>query len=179
MSAPSHRGLATDDPRNAGVIELFRPEDLSVEELRRRIEAIAERVDNPKTKADILDRAKRVGEQTFRPPPQLFQAPGEFAWKDLAWAAHPDLVQAIRRIDAELDTDCLCLLWGRPALVHPGSGVVFAVAIGSIGIAARLPAAYASAPVLAAFDLAPAGPDWRFADLRDTAWGQAALSWAG
>lgn len=32
------------------------------------------------------------------------------------------------------------MFWGRPALVHPQSGVVFAVGFGSIGLVMRLPA---------------------------------------
>jgi hypothetical protein len=180
MAEPDHAGVSTDDPRNAGPIAFFRPEDLTREQLKTRIEAIAARVENAATKAQILERAAKVDDQAFRPPAPLCVAPGAFAWREIAYAAHPDLVDAIREANAALPQDCLCLLWGRPALVHPKTGVIFAVAVGSIGILARLPARYqpSARKIPSGFDPAGAGPDWRLVDLRDDAWGAAAYAHA-
>jgi hypothetical protein len=179
-----HAGISPDDPRNRGLIDLLRPEDLTPAELQTRIEAIAARVDNAVTKARILERAAKVPTTTFRPPPPMSLAPGAFTASELRYAAHPDYVVVIRRLNAALPRDCLCLFWGRPALVHPETGVVFAVAIGSIGIAARMPAAndvvaQARPRRRSAFDLRPAGPEWTLVDTRDDRWCAAAYASAG
>ncbi len=171
MADEVHVGVAVDDPRNAGGLALFRPEELTREELTARIEKIAARVENATTRAQMLERAANITEEAFRPPPPMCRKPGEFERKDLAYAAHPDLVVALRDAGKALPQDCLCLLWGRPALVHPQTGVIFAVAVGSIGIGARLPADYPGDKLTRRgdFDFAAAGPEWRLVDLRDNA----------
>jgi hypothetical protein len=77
-------------------------------------------------------------------------------------------------LDDALPRRCRWVFWGGPALVHPTSGVVFAVGIGTIGLVMRLPEPVLAAadPGLAAiavkgargrtFDIAAAGPQWRF-----------------
>src|SRR5258708_29411379 len=77
-------------------------------------------------------------------------------------------------VDAQsLRHGCRWVFWGGPALVHPETGVVFAIGTGTIGIVFRLPPhVIASAdPQLArvvqkfnrapTFDIGPAGPEWR------------------
>ena len=41
-------------------------------------------------------------------------------------------------MDDTLPQKCRWVFWGRPSLVHPDTGVVFAVAFGTIGIVLRL-----------------------------------------
>jgi hypothetical protein len=65
------------------------------------------------------------------------------------------------------------VFWGGPSLVHPETGVVFAIGIGTIGIVMRLPPHVVANvdPKLASvsqkfhslppFDNGPAGPEWR------------------
>jgi hypothetical protein len=154
---------------------MFRPVEYTPAELQARIEAIAARVTNATTKARILERAKKVPTTRFRPSPPMSRAPGAYSWNELAYAAHPDLVIAIRRLNTALPEDCLCLFWGRPALVHPLTGVVFGLAIGSIGIAARISSA-GNGDLMSyrrsrkSFDLRSAGPNWALVDPRDDRW---------
>ena len=176
-----HPGILADDPRNHGPIELLRPVELTPSELQERIETIAARVRNPITKASILERAARVPTTVFRPAPPLSVAAGAFTWNDLAYAAHPDLVIAIQNDNKTLPEDCLCLFWGRPALVHPSTGVVFGVAIGSIGIAGRIPPATGDVTrhIGSRFDLSLAGPEWCFIEPNNDRWCAIAYEEAG
>jgi hypothetical protein len=76
-------------------------------------------------------------------------------------------------MDDSMPQRCRWVFWGGPALVHPETGVVFAIGMGTIGIVLRLPPhVIASAdPQLArvvqkfnrapTFDIGPAGPEWR------------------
>ena len=82
---------------------------------------------------------------------------------------HPDIVEQLWRVDRALPVSCRWAFWGHPALVHPQTGVVFAVAIGTLGIVARLPPQLREGLTTThalsfgeAYDIAPAGPEWRF-----------------
>jgi hypothetical protein len=53
---------------------------------------------------------------------------------------HPDLVARLwAGLGAQLPEDCRRVVYGRPALVHPRTGVVFAFAVGTGPYALRLP----------------------------------------
>jgi hypothetical protein len=180
-----HRGLADDDPRNAAVIALLRPEDMSKAELKARIARFAEGVRQPQTKARLLDQLAAVDSTNFAPAPPLSLPPDHPGRPSFRDGAHPDLVTRLRVMDATLPERCLWLVWGRAALVHPRSGVIFAVAIGSIGIAARLPsdlcsdAPRALAAGLSAYDVSAAGPGWCFpSGASDALWCAAAYCFA-
>jgi hypothetical protein len=180
----AHAGASRDDPRNHGLIDMFRPVEYTPTELQARMAAIAARVTNEITKARILERAAKVTTTQFRPAPPMSRTPGAYSRNEFASAAHPDLVTAIRRLNTTLPVDCLCLFFGRPALVHPLTGVVFGLAIGSIGIAARIPAAGMGDAVpyrrsRTNFDLRAAGPEWLLVDPRDDAWCEPAYEDAG
>lgn len=62
---------------------------------------------------------------------------------------HPDVVERIwDHVGRALPVDCRCLIHGTPALVHPRSGVILAIGIGTrYGL--RLPASVYSAAILA------------------------------
>ena len=82
---------------------------------------------------------------------------------------HPDIVEQLWRLDGSLPLPSRWAVWGLPALVHPLTGVIFAVAIGTLGIVARLPPrlreGMASMHPLnfgESFDISSAGPEWRF-----------------
>ncbi len=92
----------------------------------------------------------------------------------LGLGTHPDIVEEMWRLDDALPARCRWVFWGGPALVHPVSGVVFAVGFGSVGFVVRLPQPVREAArpddaaiVLAGnlgrtFDISAAGPEWRF-----------------
>jgi hypothetical protein len=48
------------------------------------------------------------------------------------YGCHPDIVERVwDELGKSLPEDCRCLVYGRPALVHPGRGVVIAVCYGT------------------------------------------------
>lgn len=61
---------------------------------------------------------------------------------DLALGTHPDLVGTLwDELDHALPKRCAWIVEGRPALVHPDSGVVFGLAFGTQPIVLRVEAA--------------------------------------
>jgi len=44
---------------------------------------------------------------------------------------HPDIVERLWQLNADLPVDCRALVYGSPALVQPSTGVVFAVGTGT------------------------------------------------
>ncbi len=53
---------------------------------------------------------------------------------------HPDLVEIVwEQLPSQLPENCQWLIYGRPALVHPQSGIIFGMATGTSVLALRLP----------------------------------------
>lgn len=112
-------------------------------------------------------RRARRGESPLIAAPDSVAAPYE------RLGSHPDIVSRLwDELNPALPRDCRCIVLGTPALVHPGTGIVLAVAIGTqYGL--RLPpdaipeARQAGAKTATrwsggqTFDIADAfGPDW-------------------
>ena len=56
--------------------------------------------------------------------------------------AHPDWVEVLWQwLDAKLPTRCAWVVHGRAALVRRSSGIVFGLALGTLGVALRVPSA--------------------------------------
>lgn len=92
---------------------------------------------------------------------------------DPYWEAgsHPDAVERLwEELGAALPTDCRCLVYGTPALVHPSAGVVLAFSMGT-GYFVRLPSG-AVVP-----DAGQPG-DWRSETLRELGPDWAVGSWS-
>ena len=169
MPAPGHPGVRLGDPRNQLPIAYFRPPDVTLAYVRQRFAQVYRR----ETEAEVESRALRfmadMAAKSVRPPPPLSE-PVEAAphpWFGLG--VHPDIIEALWGLDRALPRPCRWLVWGHPALVHPSTGVIFAVAIGTLGIAARLPLdRREGAPTVRPlgfgrdYDLQAAGPEWRF-----------------
>jgi hypothetical protein len=78
-------------------------------------------------------------------------------------------------MDKGLPRSCRYVFWGKPALVHPETGVVFCVGFGTIGFVMRLPPDIlgeapeelahivdrVGGPSQRHYDISPAGPEWR------------------
>ena len=114
---------------------------------------------------------------------------------------HPEIVERLwDELGGTLPMPCRWILYGRPVLVHPSSGVVFGYAGGSLTYALRLPPiereaavragaktiheypAYRELDVAASrLDLADFGPEWVFGGWLEgeEAWCRAAFDYAG
>jgi len=167
-------GVNAADPRNAGPIAHFRPKEVTAESAAASLRAANPRLSEADIAARVARLMAKIASGQFRPPPPISQSLADVAdpWHGLG--THPDIVEAMWRLDDALPERCRWVFWGKPALVHPLTGVVFAVGIGTIGYAMRLPAEIraAAAPERASaritrnrtqtFDVSGAGPEWRF-----------------
>jgi hypothetical protein len=110
-----------------------------------------------------------LSDKPHREPPPLSQSLDQIADPHYGLSTHPDLVSLLWRLDGALPQSCRSVLWGYPALVHPETGVAFAVGFGTIGIVMRLPpdlresaSANRTTNPGQAYDISAAGPEWRF-----------------
>jgi len=168
-----HRGVAVDDPRNAGPIEFFRPKPVTRESLRRTFTAILGDKDTADGESRIEKTMQTIARGPIAPDPPVSQSLDAVADPWYGLGTHPDIIEALWDMDDSLPQRCRWVFWGGPSLVHPETGVVFGIGVGTIGIVFRLPPhVIASAdPQLArvvqkfnrapTLDIAPAGPEWR------------------
>jgi hypothetical protein len=116
----------------------------------------------------------RIADNPHRPPPPLSQSLEDVDDPYYGLGTHPDIVTRLWSLDELLPQRCRWVYWGKPSLVHPKTGVVFAVGFGTIGLVMRLPpkilreAQADQAPAVISgnpgqtFDIGPAGPEWHF-----------------
>ncbi len=168
-----HRGVAVDDPRNAGPIEFFRRKPVTRESLRRTFTAILGDKDTADVESRIEKTMQTIARGPIAPNAPVSQSLDAVTDPWYGLGTHPDIIEALWDMDDSLPQRCRWVFWGGPALVHPETGVVFAIGMGTIGIVLRLPPhVIASAdPQLArvvqkfnrapTFDIGPAGPEWR------------------
>ncbi len=173
-SIADHRGVAEDDPRNAGVIAFFRPVEPTRASIRATLAPHHAGRDEAALEAKVEALIAKIARGEVAPPPPLSQPLSAVADPVNGLSTHPDLVAELWMLDAALPSPCRWVFWGRPALVHPLTGVVFAVGIGSIGLIMRLPepiiesadpawiSLSASRSRAPPFEIGAAGPDWRF-----------------
>ncbi len=179
MAIHPHRGINEADPRNRGVIELFRPQEVTADYARARLARI--NPDQTQVEARVAKLMEDLASKPHRPPPPLNWTLEESP--DPHFSTHPDIVEHLWRLDRAMPGSCRWLVWGYPALVHPVTGVIFAIAFGTIGITMRLPPDQLD-PALATrrhgSDVAAAGPEWRFLGGKgEEALCQAAYDFAG
>ncbi|HEX7761201.1 MAG TPA: hypothetical protein VF459_16965 [Caulobacteraceae bacterium] len=186
MSQTLHCGVVEEDPRNHGPIAYFRPPDITPDYVRGRLAAIFRHETPAQIEARVARFMADMAAKPPRPPPPLGQGLEEVTVPVTGLGVHPDIIEQIWRLDRALPLSCRWVVWGHPALVHPRTGVIFAVAIGSIGVVARLPPALRGAkPAVRPtslgefYDISAAGPEWRFLDPRpEEAHGRAAFDYA-
>ena len=169
MPDVSHRGVNEADPRNRGVIEHFRPPDVTQDYLRARFANTIPNATPAKIEALVVRVMTAIASKPHRLPPPLSQSLDQVADPLYGLGTHPDIVDQLWQIDQTLPQTCRWVVWGHPALVHRTTGVIFAVAFGTIGIVVRLPleqrdAAPANRPTNPSqrYDISSAGPEWRF-----------------
>ena len=169
MPEPDHRGVSVDDPRNRGPIAHFRPPDVTEDYIRRRFGRVFRRESPEQIEARVTRFLAELASKPHRPPPPLSQSLDEVANPLFQLGVHPDIVEELWRLDRALPLPCRWTLWGHPALVHSRTGVIFAVAIGTLGIVARLPPDLREGLTTTrplnfgeTYDISPAGPEWRF-----------------
>ena len=188
-----HRGVLVDDPRNAGPVAFFAPKQVTRESARQTL-TVAMRGKRPAEVEAVVDRLlDKIRQGPIRRDPPVSQSLGEVADPVYGLGTRPDIIEIMWKLDDALPQRCRWVFWGRPALVHPDTGVVFAVGMGTIGHVIRLPP-----PVLEAadpryvrtivsgnpgqtFDISPAGPEWRFVSAcpQEAQWCGAAYEFAG
>jgi hypothetical protein len=190
----SHRGVAIDDFRNAGIIEYFKPKPVTMDSLVR---VLTKTTAEAKAMAVVRSYAEKAMQRLMHgpasPEPPISQSLDEVADPFYGLGTHPDIVEELWKMDDTLPQKCRWVFWGRPSLVHPDTGVVFAVAFGTIGIVLRLPPEAIAAAgsqlcivrqrgqQVPAFDIGQAGPEWRFVLPGSAAaqWCRAAYDFAG
>ena len=188
-----HPGVAIDDPRNAGAIAFFAPKQVTRESATARLTELL----RGRPAADIAARVDKVMDAIargpIRPDPPVSQSLDDVADPHYGLGTHPDIIERMWTLDDTLPQKCRWVFWGGPALVHPRTGVVFAVGFGTIGYVLRLPPhilrhalptqaqAVATGNPGQTFDIGPAGPEWRFVSPAAPAadWCRAAYEFAG
>ena len=186
MPDVSHRGVNEADPRNRGVIEHFRPPDVTQDYLRARFADTIPNATPAKIEALVVKVVTAIASKPHRPPPPLSQSLDQVADPFYGLGTHPDIVDQLWQIDHSLPQSCRWVVWGNPALVHPITGVIFAVGFGTIGIVVRLPpdqrgSASARRPTNPGQhnDISSAGPEWRFLNSAQADLCRAAYDFAG
>jgi len=171
--APS--GVALDDERNRGALDLLRPPRLTTAMVTARLL----RAYRGKSPADLAAQVARIMSRPSGADVPASQPLSSVADPLYGLGTHPDLIERLWKLNAVLAEDCRWVVFGFPALVTPSSGVIFAFARGTLGYALRLTEAGQSeadslgakprngAPPNLRLDLDKAGPEWRLGGWRD------------
>ena len=164
----SHAGINAEDPRNAGIVEYLKPEPVTLETIARKLAAASKGKTDAEIRAQAEQMLQTIESKPHRSAPPLSQPVEQAPHPWFGLGTHPDLIEALWKLDGSLPERCRWLLWGYPALAHPRSGVVFGIARGTIGLFLRLPKevladedAKTPATVSAPPDASSALSDWR------------------
>lgn len=189
----AHCGVAEHDPRNAEAIAFFKPKTFTRESAREFLSRSLPRASPAEIESRVDRMMARIAGGNVKPPAPLSQSLQEVDDPVYGLGTQPDIVARMWELDDALPERCRWVVWGLPGLVHPRSGVIFAMGIGTIGFVMRLPphvldaADATTAPAMVTgnpgqtFDIAPAGPEWRFILHRapEVEWCRAAYQYAG
>jgi hypothetical protein len=164
MTSADHPGVNELDPRNRGVIERFRPQPVTAERARADLTRAAPRQTPAQIEASVARLMAKLASKEVAPPPPLSQSLEAVHDPIFGLGTHPDIVSWLWRLDRALPRSCRWVVWGYPALVHPLTGIIFALAYGTIGIAVRLPPGLGEGLAVSqnTSDVVTAGPEWRF-----------------
>lgn len=193
LFAMSHCGVAENDPRNRGAIEYFRPKPFTIEKARELLTRTRPRASPEEIEEHVRNLMQKMAAGPVKPPAPLSQSLADVADPYNGLGTHPDIIDILWKLDSALPQSCRWVFWGMPALVHPETGVVFAVGYGTIGYVMRLPphvlAAAKPDQAMAVvpgnpgqtFEIGSAGPEWRFVrwSAPAEAWTREAYDFAG
>jgi hypothetical protein len=179
MSTPSpfvaHVGIAVDHPLNVEIIA-YLTRQVSREERRAGIEALEQAL--AKSPSAILAKSlARLRDESPDPPRPPSQDPNGVNMMTLG--ALPEIVRRLWDIGRGLPTDCRWVAHRRAVLAHSQTGILFGLAVVTLGIALRLPQAALQAAEAAGatqgltykagfgkktISALEPGMDWRFCD---------------
>jgi hypothetical protein len=194
MTTPAaHRGVAQDDARNRGPIALFRPQEVTRESARDLLSRSLPHASATEIETRVDSLMARIARGPVKPPAPLSQSLQEVDDPHYGLGTHPDIIERMWKLDDALPQRCRWVVWGKPGLVHPRTGVIFGMGFGTIGFVLRLPRGLLATadPGLAyavqhgnpgqSFDIGPAGPEWRFISARapQADWCRQAYDFAG
>ena len=72
---------------------------------------------------------QRIARGPIAPDPRVSKSLDAVSDPWYGLGTHPDVVEALWDMDDSLPQRCRWVFWGGPALVHPETGVVFAIGI--------------------------------------------------
>ena len=168
----SHVGVALNYPLNLPVAAYLtrRPSEEERETAIRTLERLI-----AKSPSSALEKSlQKLRDRAPDPPVAPSQSPEEA--DKLMLGAHPDVIESLWNLGRALPMDCRWVAYRHAALVHPQSGVIFGLAIGTLGVALRLPEnadaatlaaggvrklVYGSGAAAKTFSALEIGPDWR------------------
>ena len=165
----THYGVALNDVRNRGVLELLRPQRLTAAIVAERLI----RAHRGRPPGDLAAQVARIMSHPSGADMPASQPLSAIADPLNRLGTHPDLIERLWTLNSVLPEDCRWVVYGFPALVAPISGVIFAFARGTLGYALRLTGECRSeadrlgaktrtgVPPNIALDAAEAGPEWR------------------
>jgi hypothetical protein len=170
----SHKGVTAEDPRNGLPIEHFRPRPVDRAAIVAALAPYVLKKGAAELQRQVDAAASRIANAPHRPDPPLSQPLEAVADPLYGLGVHPDIIEDMWKLDDTLPQRCRWVFWGRPALVHPQTGVVFAVGVGTLGFALRLPpnvletadpdwaSLSAGRRPARPVDIGGMGPEWRF-----------------
>jgi hypothetical protein len=131
----SHVGVRLDHPSNAAAIA-YQTRQPSGEERRdaiRNLELALAKRHSP-TLAHSLQRLR-----SHAPDPPITPSQGPEGANLMSLGALPEIVDQLWKVGRALPTDCRWIAYRRAVLAHSETGIIFGLAVGTFGIALRLP----------------------------------------
>jgi hypothetical protein len=137
----SHVGIALDHPLNARIIASL-TEQPSEAERATAIQTLEQML--ARSPSPLLAKSlQKLRDNSPDPPLAPSQSPDGANMMMLG--ARPEIVERLWKLGRELPTDCRWVAYRRAVLAHSRTGIIFGLAVGTFGIALRLPEAAAQA----------------------------------
>ena len=137
----SHVGIALDHPMNAQIIACLtrRPSDAERATAIQTLERLLAKSPSPL----LAKSLQKLRDHTPDPPLTPSQSPDGVNMMSLE--ARPEIVDRLWALGRALPTDCRWVTYRRAVLAHSKTGIIFGLAVGTFGIALRLPEVAAGA----------------------------------